>query len=322
MRTSFDVVIWGAGISGSQLAAKLAMAGLSVALFPNGPATKPVRPGFSVLDGVVRTTADLERDLIDHARDAGVLVLDDAKLEALMPEIGPVQSILTTSGNFTTRCLVLADGSDPRIGRARRVLPDWDPWQLIHFAYARFPDVELTDELVLARSGSRGVLPWRGYRAGSMLGVGWFLEHEMESRVHVSELLTDVRTLFGVADIPDGETQIEVVPFEPRRLASSFCVDNVLSIGDLVGVVNPMSLRRTEISLKMAERMSDVIVEWLGGISSVSCDPRRVKAALSAFIGPEFHRDSGPPMPPVPRPPGRERRLGSIVQRLVDRSKS
>ncbi|MEJ7838470.1 MAG: hypothetical protein WKF81_06610 [Thermomicrobiales bacterium] len=315
----FDVAIWGAGIAGSLLALSLSTAGFRVAVIPKGPATKPLRPGFSIVDGTMTPTDDMERTLLKRAEANGAFLFGDDTVDSLEPPIGPVRAVITSSGRITVRALILADGSDPRVGRERGLLPEWEPWQLVHFAYGSLISSGQTAPAFDVIAGARAEYPWRGYRIGNIIGVGWYLQHEMESRVHVTELLDDVRERFVGACFDQRDPLVEVVPYEPRHLEAGIVVDNVIAIGDLVGIVNPLSLRRSELSLKMAERVSRVVGDWLRGGSPGTRDLKRMRSVLKPLVGTEQPTESGPPMLLVPRPPERGRGFGPLIRRLVER---
>lgn len=313
----FDIAIWGAGIAGSQLALSLAAAGFLVAVIPKGLATKPVRPGFSIVDGRMVSTDDLERTLLERAEAKGAILLRDNIVESIEPPIGPVRAVITSSGRIAVRALILADGSDPRVGRERGLLPEWEPWQLVHFAYVSLIRSGPTATAIDVIAGAQAEYPWRGYRIGNIIGVGWYLQHEMESRVHVTELLDDVRERFDGVCFDQRDPLVEVVPYEPRHLVAGIVVDNVLAIGDLVGIVDPLSLRRTELSLKMAERVSRVVGDWLRSGSPGTRDLKRIRTVLWPLIGANQPLDPGPPTLPVPRPPERGRRFGPLIRRFI-----
>ena len=312
-----DVLIWGSGIAGSRLAGLLAESGHSVAVIPRGPASYSVLPGVGMEGDCIRDRSSLESSLLARAASLGATILEGTSVVSLSPSSGPVRSIVTDNRTISARSTVFADGSDPRTGRSRELLPDWEPWQLIHFAWQ-----QVTGEAngFRAIAGSRSMWPWRGYVAqtneSAWVGVGWNLQCEMDSHIHVTELIDDVRGVFpGIGDLA-GEPQVEVVPYEPRYLESAFCVDNLIAVGDLTGIVNPLSLRRIEISLKIAGSASLMIEQSLSRGDPVRFNPGKVKSAYQPFVTRAMQRDSGPPMPPVPRPRGR---VGSLIQRMIDR---
>ena len=315
-----DVLIWGSGIAGSRLAEMLPRTGVSVAVIPSGPASYPVLPGICVADGFTRERSSLEDLMLASAASLGATILDGESVTSFSPSTGPVRSILTETQSISVRCVVFADGSDPRIGRSRRMLPDWEPWQLVHFAWQ-----QVTGEASEFRAvaGSRGDWPWRGYFAAtpeaSWIGVGWNLQCEMDSHIHVTELLADVQATAPQIGKLIGEPQVEVVPYEPRHLQGTFCSDNVLALGDLTGIVNPLSLRRAEISLKMADSTCRLIDHSLKRSKGARFDPGEVKATFRPFVTPALQRDSGPAMPPIPRPAGRGGRISTLIQRVIDR---
>jgi flavin-dependent dehydrogenase len=312
-----DVLIWGSGITGSRLALSLAEAGVSVAVIPRGPASYPVFPGVGDADGAIQERSELESDLLNNAARSGVTILTEETVTSFSPVSGPIRSVLTEHQAIDVRCVVFADGADPRVGRARGLLPDWEPWQLVHFAWQR---VDGAASGFQAIAGKRGEWPWRGYLAGtsqgSWIGVGWNLQCEMDSHIHVTELLADVRGSFpGVGELV-GEPQVEVVPYEPRHLEGAFCAENVVAVGDLTGIVNPLSLRRVEISLKIADSASRLIDQALKQGDPIRFESEMVRTMLRPFVNGEMQRDSGPPMPPIPRPASR---VGSLIQRMIDR---
>jgi flavin-dependent dehydrogenase len=312
-----DVLIWGSGIAGSRLGLTLAEAGLSVVVIPRGPASYPVFPGVGDADGAIQERSVLESDLLDSAARLGATVLAEEKLTSFSPGSGPVRTVLTDRQAIDVRCVVFTDGADPRIGRVRGLLPDWEPWQLVHFAWQR---VDGAASGFHAIAGVRHEWPWRGYLAGtsqgSWIGVGWNLQCEMDSHIHITELLADVRTSFPGAGEPVGEPQVEVVPYEPRRFEGAFCADNVVVVGDLTGIVNPLSLRRVEISMKIADSANRLIEQTLKQGDPIRFEPEMVRTMFRPFINREMQRDSGPPMPPIPRPASR---VGSLIQRMIDR---
>jgi flavin-dependent dehydrogenase len=317
-----DVVIWGAGIAGSRIAVELAQMGRSVVIVPRGPASYPEFPGFGDVGGTFASRVDIEKRLVEEAEAHGAYVLHDESISALAPEAGLVSLVATGQRTVVTRCLVFADGADPRIGRARGLLPDWEPWQLVHFAYQLFDADGATEPVTIA--GSRDGFAWRGYRiptpAGTMVAAGWFLMNELDSHVHVTEVLADAVTRFGIASAPLSQPAVEVAPYEPRRIASALAVHNLIVAGDLVGIVNPMSLRRVEISVKMAQTVSQVILKQLAGNGPVLFDAKQVRSALQDLVQPSWQNDDGPPMPDVPRPPSQDRGIGMLVRRIIDRS--
>jgi flavin-dependent dehydrogenase len=317
---SVDVVIWGSGIAGSRLAASLAKAGHTVIVIPRGPASYPELPGFGVMGQTSSKRADIERNLLDEAANHGAHVLHAESIVGFLPELGPVQSVTLVGRSIQTRCMVFSDGSDPRIGRSRGLLPDWEPWQLVHFAYQM---VEAPVDLAVI-DGSRAGRSWRGYRiptaAGTMIGVGWYLQHEVDSAIHVTELLQDVVRRFGVETPLSGQPAVEVVPYEPRHFASKLAVDNIFAVGDLTGIANPMSLRRTAISLKMGDTASQLIQDWLAGERSIKFDRKRISAAFREFVRSSIQDDEGPPMPDVPRSRSETRGVGKLIRQFIDRS--
>ena len=319
--TEVEVVIWGAGISGSQLASSLAKAGISTVVIPRGPASYPVLPGVGAVGTSNRHRATRESELLAEASANGATVLRDESIASLLPTAGAIRTVLTDRQSITTRCVVFADGSDPRIGRDKGFLPEWDPWQLVHFAWQKVTNTAHADIVI---AGSRDGHAWRGYVANVegevWLGVGWFLEHEMNSHIHVTELLVDLQMALSLGGTFVGDPRVEVVPYEPRRLAASFCADNVMAVGDLTGIVNPLSLRRTEISLKIGVSASRMIEQWLQGESAVRFEPHKVGALFRPYVEASWQNDNGPPMSPVPRPPERKNRFAALLQRVADRT--
>jgi electron transfer flavoprotein alpha subunit len=157
-----DVVVWGAGIVGSRVAVDVAKAGRSVVVVPRGPASYPEFPGFGAVAGVFERRVDSEKRLLDEAQSHGAYVLHDESITAFAPEAGLVTLVATNTRTIMTRCVVLADGADPRIARSRGLLPDWEPWQIVHFAYQLFAGNNAPGPEAIA--GSRDGFAWRGYR--------------------------------------------------------------------------------------------------------------------------------------------------------------
>jgi flavin-dependent dehydrogenase len=259
----------------------------------------------------------MESVFLESAARSGARILNEETVTSFSPVSGPIRKVLSDRQAIDVRCVVFADGADPRIGRVRGLLPDWEPWQLVHFAWQR---VDGAASGFHAIAGVRHEWPWRGYLAGtsqgSWIGVGWNLQCEMDSHIHITELLADVRIAFPGAGELVGEPQVEVVPYEPRRFEGAFCADNVVVVGDLTGIVNPLSLRRVEISLKIADSASRLIDQALKQGGLIRFDSEIVRNAFRPFIARDMQRDSGPFMPPIPRPASR---VGSLIQRMIDR---
>jgi hypothetical protein len=153
-----------------------------------------------------------------------------------------------------------------------------------------------------------------------MIGVGWYLMNEIDSHVHVTELLPDVAARFGIESAPLNQPAVEVAPYEPRWIASALALHNLLAAGDLVGIVNPMSLRRVEISLKMAETVSQEVLSRMAGSGPIVFDAKQVRSALQDLVRPSWQNDDGPPMPDVPRSPSKEGGIGKVIRRIFDRT--
>jgi flavin-dependent dehydrogenase len=314
-----DVVVWGSGIVGSELARQLAADGVSVVVIPRGPASYPTVPGFGMISGMGQSRAVIQRDLLRAAEAAGARVLADSQVISLEPAVGPVRQVETDAGIYATRSVVFADGADPRVARSRGMLPDWEPWQLVHFAYV---DATVAPKMQII-AANRGGHDWRGYLVPvgehSIAGVGWFLQHELDSRVHITELLPEVCEAFGIATNPDLKPVVEVVPYHPGTLAANLVSDNLIAVGDLTGIVNPLSLRRTEISLKMANTAGSLIRSWLSADAATGFDRKVVRRAMAELTGGMYREDLGPPMPAVPKPATEQRGVGRLVRRLIDR---
>jgi|GEM_PF-6666782 len=301
---SVDAVIWGASIAGAQAAKVLARAGHSVLVFPRGPGSYLQTPGFALANDRVTTRRFLENDLLEAAEVAGATIARGVRLRGIQPESGPVRSVVTKTTNISLRALVFADGSDPRMVRPRGLVPDWDPWHLVHFAYQMFPAVHGRSGVQVI-AGERDGRAWRGYAAavpeGLMLAVGWFLEHEMATHVHAAELLPAVREQFGITSEPMGETEVEIVPFGGNRVEAVLASGNMLVTGDMAGVMNPFAIHRAERALEFGKATADIISRALEGNGPVHFGSKTAKFLRSSLQKQEA-TGGEPPFPEFPLP--------------------
>jgi flavin-dependent dehydrogenase len=309
-----DVLIWGSAIASSTLARQLAEAGRRVVVIPRGPASYPATPGFSVDGDRLLRRADHEAQILDAASQAGAEVLDGRHVDTITP-YGRREVVEVGRSTFHARCVIFGDGADPRIGRQRGLLPDWEPWQLVHFAYE---DATGSPGQSIVAGVRRG-MAWRGYVVPidltAMVGVGWSLQHEMDSGIHVTELLTDVSRETGVQLAGPYSRRVEVVPWEPRRIVSALVTGNLLAVGDLVGVINPFSLRRTELSVKMATDVAAYLIAWLKE------DRRLDREAVHGIYQPLLRaaEDGGPAFPAIPRHESRGQSVRMRIGSMLDR---
>lgn len=320
-----DVVTWGAGIAGARAASVLAEAGRRVLVFPRGPASYPELPGFAIEGESTDSRRNVERELLERARTLGASIADGEQIISLQPESGPVRSVLTATANISTRVVIFADGSDPRIGRSRGLIPEWEPWHLIHFAYQRFePQRVITSRHVAA--GERNGCEWRGFSIplpdSHMIGAAWFLEHEMATNIHVQELLPDVGSQFGVRGDPLDGLAVEVAPIGSGRIHARLYGENILAVGDMTGLVNPFSLRRVEVSRKMGELAGSHIDAKLAGAGDVVFNDEARKLLQSSVADIRWP-EAGLAMPSIPGPErvnGDRSGLAGLLRRMINRS--
>jgi flavin-dependent dehydrogenase len=320
-----DVVIWGAAIAGANAALALTRAGRSVLVFPRGPGSYLETPGFAVLGERIATRKAVEEDLLLQAEHLGAVIARGIRMRSVLPDTGPVRAVITKQANVSLRAMVFADGSDPRVVRSRELVPDWEPWHLVHFASQLFP-LPPGASSVRVIAGEREGRPWRGYSVpladAQMISVAWFLEHEMAINVHASELLPDVIAQFGFTGEPFTEPVVEISPWGGQRMQALLAAENTLVIGDMSGLLNPFALNRSELAMRMGEAAAQAIDRQLAHGDDVHFGSETAKYLRSSVqeqgIGrhePEY------PVFPFPAHVGR-RRLPGLLRRFRSRSDS
>jgi flavin-dependent dehydrogenase len=318
-----DVVIWGAGIAGSRAAGVIAATGRSVLVFPRGPGSYLALPGFAIEGESATTRQAVEERLLGEAEQRGATIARGMRLRSLQPATGPVRAILTKTANVSTKVMIFADGSDPRLVRPRGMVPDWEPWHLVHFAYQTL-EPQPDPSRVRVMAGVRDGREWRGYSVpvpeSHMIAAGWYLEHEMVTNVHASELLPELRSRLRLTGSETGEAAVEVTPFGTKELQARLSGDNTLVIGDMAGLLSPFSLHRVEQSLEMGEiaarLVNDRLLQGDGGIEFGSETGKILRSSVQTV----WHAEAGLAMPVVPKPvqPARGS-LSAVVRRLIKR---
>jgi flavin-dependent dehydrogenase len=236
---------------------------------------------------------------------------------------GPVRSVLTKTANVSTKVVIFADGSDPRLVRPRGLIPDWEPWHLVHFAYQTL-ELQPDQSRVQVIAGVRDGREWRGYSVplpeSHMIAAGWFLEHEMATNVHASELLPELRSRLQLTGTQIGDTAVEVTPFAAGREQPRLSGDNTLVIGDTAGLLNPFSLHRVEQSLEMGEIAARLVNDRLlqgGGAIQFGSETGKI---LRSSVQTVWNAEAGLAMPVVPGPvQPRRGSLSAAVRRLIKR---
>jgi flavin-dependent dehydrogenase len=316
-----DVVIWGAGIAGSRAAGVLVAAGRSVLVFPRGPGSYLALPGFAIEGESANTRQTVEARLLGEAEQRGATIARGVRLRSLQPAAGPVRAILTKTANISTRVVIFADGSDPRLVRPRGLRADWEPWHLVHFAYQTLePQPDHSEVQVIA--GLRDGREWRGYsvplQGSHMFAAGWFLEHEMATNVHASELLPELRSRLQLTGVETGEAAVEVTPLGTKEVQARLSGDNTLVIGDMAGLLNPFSLHRVEQSLGMGEiaarLVNDRLLQGDGAIQFGSETGKILRSSVQTV----WNAEAGLAMPVIPEPVHPRRgSLSAAVRRLI-----
>jgi flavin-dependent dehydrogenase len=317
-----DVVIWGAAIAGAQTAKMLAEAGCSVLVFPRGPGSYLETPGFAVQPGRITTRKQVEEELLAAAENHGAVIARGVRLRNVLPETGPVRAVITKQANVSLRAMVFADGSDPRVVRPRGLVPDWEPWHLVHFASQLLPP-QAGETGVRVISGAREGREWRGYAVpladAQMISVAWFLEHEMAINVHASELLPDAIARFGFTGEPLTEPAVEISPYGGKQVEALLAADNTLVIGDMSGLLNPFALNRVELAMRMGDAAAGAINRQLLRGDDVHFGSETAKYLRSSVQEQGIARNE-PAYPAFPFPAHvAHRRLPGLLRRIRSR---